>query len=206
MSFTFEFNSTKLHQCVSTNKNHIELFGVLNEMLPKYDITTVNRVAGFLAQCGHESLDFTVMQENLNYGTKGLMSVFKRHFPTKEIADTYARQPERIANRAYANRMGNGDENSGDGWKYRGRGAIQLTGHNNYAAFAKYIDKTVDETVEYCATLQGGIEAACWYWKINDINSACDKNDIKLMTKKINTGLLGLPDRNQRYEINKVIL
>ena len=206
MSFAFEFNYTKLHQCVSTNKNHKELFVVLNEILPKYDITTVYRVAGFLAQCGHESNDFNVLTENLNYGAKGLMTVFKKYFPTQEIADAYARKPEKIANRAYANRMGNGDEASGDGWKYRGRGAIQLTGHNNYAAFAKYIDKTVDETVEYCTTLQGSIESSCWYWKVNDINSACDKNDIKLMTKKINVALQGLPDRNQRFEINKVIL
>jgi putative chitinase len=206
MTFEFNFESAKLRLCVPQNKEYLKLYDVLNQLLPKYDITTVNRVSGFLAQCCHESLDFTVMQENLNYSTKGLMSVFKKYFPTQEIADEYARKPEKIANRAYANRMGNGNEASGDGWKYRGRGAIQLTGHNNYAAFAKYIDKTADETVDYCSTLSGSIESACWYWKINDINSACDKNDIKMMTKKINVALQGLPDRNQRYEINKVIL
>lgn len=206
MSFEFDFDWTKLHQCVPTNKECLELFKVLNELLPKYDINTRFRVAGFLAQCGHESDDFNVLTENLNYGAKGLMATFKKYFPTMELAKQYERQPEKIANFVYANRMGNGNEASGDGWKYRGRGAIQLTGHDNYAGFAKSIGKTIDETVEYCTTLEGSIESSCWYWKVNNINSACDANDIKLMTKKINTGLLGLPERNQRFEINKVIL
>lgn len=206
MSFEFDFDWTKLHQCVPTNKECLELFKVLNELLPKYDINTRFRVAGFLAQCGHESNDFNVLTENLNYGAKGLMATFKKYFPTMELAKQYERQPEKIANFVYANRMGNGNEASGDGWKYRGRGAIQLTGHDNYAGFAKSIGKTIDETVEYCTTLEGSIESSCWYWKVNNINSACDANDIKLMTKKINTGLLGLPERNQRFEINKVIL
>jgi putative chitinase len=206
MSFEFDFDWTKLHQCVPTNKECLELFKVLNELLPKYDINTRFRVAGFLAQCGHESNDFNVLTENLNYGAKGLMATFKKYFPTMELAKQYERQPEKIANLVYSNRMGNGNEASGDGWKYRGRGAIQLTGHDNYAGFAKSIGKTIDETVEYCTTLEGSIESSCWYWKVNNINSACDANDIKLMTKKINTGLLGLPERNQRFEINKVIL
>jgi putative chitinase len=206
MSFEFDFDSAKVHQCVPTNKQHVELFRVLNELLPKYDINTRFRVAGFLAQCGHESNDFNALTENLNYGAKGLMATFKKYFPTMELAKQYERQPEKIANLVYSNRMGNGNEASGDGWKYRGRGAIQLTGHDNYAGFAKYINKSIDETVEYCTTLKGSIESSCWYWKVNNINSACDANDIKLMTKKINTGLLGLPERNQRFEINKVIL
>ena len=103
----------------------------LLEVLPQYEIDTPNRVAAFIAQCGHESAGFTVLQENLNYSADGLKKIFGKYFPTAELAKQYARKPEMIANRVYGNRMGNGDEDSGDGYKYRGRGIIQITGKNN---------------------------------------------------------------------------
>lgn len=205
-NFTFNFTEDKLKRCIPSNKSVSEVFKSLVEVLPKYGITSVERVAAFLAQCGHESNDFTVLQENLNYSTKGLGATFAKYFPTIELADGYARKPERIASRVYANRMGNGDEASKDGWKYRGRGAIQLTGKDNYTAFSKTIGKTLDETVAYCETLTGAIESACWFWTKNNLNAIADRKDILTLTKKINGGTIGLADRTLHYEKNLKIL
>ena len=196
----------KLAKILTRNKSVGPLFDALSKMLPKYEINTVNRVAGFLAQCGHESADFTVLKENLNYGAKGLRATFPKYFATDAVAAQYERQPEKIANHIYANRMGNGAEATGDGYKYRGRGAIQLTGHDNYAAFAKSINKTLDETITYCETMDGAIESACWFWKKNNVNATCDANDIVAMTKKINGGTIGLDERKAHYEKAKGIL
>jgi len=196
----------KLAKILMRNKSVGPLFDALSKMLPKYEINTVNRVAGFLAQCGHESADFTVLKENLNYGAKGLRATFPKYFATDAVAAQYERQPEKIANHIYANRMGNGAEATGDGYKYRGRGAIQLTGHDNYAAFAKSINKTLDETITYCETMDGAIESACWFWKKNNVNATCDANDIVAMTKKINGGTIGLDERKAHYEKAKGIL
>jgi putative chitinase len=196
----------KLAKILTRNKSVGPLFDALSKMLPKYEINTVNRVAGFLAQCGHESADFTVLKENLNYGAKGLRATFPKYFATDAVAAQYERQPEKIANHIYANRMGNGAEATGDGYKYRGRGAIQLTGHDNYAAFAKSINKTLDETVAYCESMDGAIESACWFWKKNNVNATCDANDIVAMTKKINGGTIGLDERKAHYEKAKGIL
>ena len=160
MSFEFDFTQEKLASCLPRNKNISELFEALNEVLPKYEITSVGRVAAFLAQCGHESADFTVLKENLNYSADGLHKVFPKRFPTVESANPYNRNPEKIANKIYADRMGNGPESSGDGYKYRGRGAIQLTGHDNYKAFADSIGQSIDEAVSYTETLAGAIESA----------------------------------------------
>jgi putative chitinase len=200
MSFEFDFTLEKLKQCVKTNTHTEELYEILNDLLPRYEITTVNRVAGFLAQCSHESRDFTVLEENLNYSAQGLLGIFKKYFVSADIADEYARKPEKIANRVYANRMGNGDEASGDGWKYRGRGAIQLTGRNNYKLFAMCIGKSIEETVEYCKTKKGAIESSCWFWQANGINKACDAGDIKKMTQIINGGTIGLEERTKNYQ------
>jgi putative chitinase len=206
MSFEFEFTEEKLQKCLSRNKNIHDLFEAFEEVLPKYDITTVDRVAAFLAQCGHESLDFTVLQENLNYGAKGLMGLFKKYFPDEATAKAYERKPEKIANRIYANRMGNGPESSGDGYAHRGRGAIQLTGKLNYTAFANSIGLTLEDAIAYCETLPGAIESACWFWKKNKLNDVADKNDIVLLTKKINGGTIGLEDRKKHWEHNKEVL
>ena len=195
-----------LSQVCTKNKNVGELLLALLNVLEKYDINTTNRIAGFLAQCGHESADFTVLKENLNYGAAGLRGTFGKYFPDDTTAKAYERQPEKIANRVYASRMGNGTEASGDGYKYRGRGAIQLTGHDNYQAFATSIGKSIDETIAYLETLEGAIESAAWFWKKNGLNATCDNDDIVAMTKKINGGTIGLDDRKAHYEKAKSVL
>jgi len=198
---------SSLVKMLPRNKNIGDLLTALNSVLPKYEINTVNRVAGFLAQCGHESLDFTVLKENLNYSAEALNRVFPKYFKNAgRDANLYARNPEKIANVVYANRLGNGDTASGDGWRYRGRGAIQLTGKSNYAEFAKSIGKTLEETVAYLETMEGAIESACWFWKTRNLNQTCDNNDIVLMTKKVNGGTNGIEERTKHYNNNKKIL
>jgi putative chitinase len=201
-----ELNLEKLKKCVPNNKDHAGLLNAFNKVFEKYEINTKERVAGFLAQCGHESLDFTVLKENLNYGAKGLRGTFGKYFPDDATAAKYERKPEMIANRVYASRMGNGNESSGDGYKYRGRGAIQLTGCSNYTAFAKDVGKTIDETITYLETLEGAIESACWFWKKNGLNEIADKKDITLMTKRINGGTIGLEDRTKHWNNNLQVL
>jgi putative chitinase len=201
-----ELNLEKLKKCVPNNKDHAGLMNAFNKVFEKYEINTKERVAGFLAQCGHESLDFTVLKENLNYGAKGLRGTFGKYFPDDATAAKYERKPEMIANRVYASRMGNGNEASGDGYKFRGRGAIQLTGCSNYTAFAKDVGKTIDETIVYLETLEGAIESACWFWKKNGLNEIADKKDITLMTKRINGGTIGLEDRKKHWEKNLQVL
>ena len=201
-----QVTAEQLSKITTKNKDNVALAAALNKVLEKYEINTKNRIAGFLAQCGHESLDFTVLKENLNYGAKGLRGTFGKYFADDAIAAKYERKPEMIANRVYANRMSNGDEASGDGYKFRGRGAIQLTGKANYTAFAADIDKTIDETIVYLETLDGAIESACWFWKKNGLNAVCDKDDITTMTKKINGGTIGLEDRKAHYEKAKQVL
>jgi putative chitinase len=206
MSFNFDFTQAKLAKCLSRNKNIAELFETFNTVLPKYNITTVERVAAFLAQCGHESADFTVLKENLNYSAEGLSKVFPKRFPTVAAAQPYNRNPEKIANKIYADRMGNGPEASGEGFKFRGRGAIQLTGKENYTKFAARVGKTLDEAVAYTETLDGAIESACWFWTTNKLNDIADKNDIVTLTKRINGGTIGLEDRKHHFENNLITL
>lgn len=205
-TFAFDFTLDKTQRCLSRNRNVPALFITFQKILPKYEINTSLRVAAFFAQCGHESLDFTVLRENLNYGAKGLRATFPKYFPTDELAAKYERKPEMIANKVYANRMLNGDESSGDGWKFRGRGAIQITGKENYTKLAKFLNKTIDETIQYCETLDGAIESACWFWDTRDLNALADKSDILQLTKKINGGTIGLPDRIMHFEFNKKTL
>lgn len=187
-------------------KHPDDLAEALTEQFEKYEINTVNRAAGFLAQCGHESAGFTILQENLNYSADGLNKIFKKYFPTVADATPYARNPQKIANKVYANRMLNGNEASGDGYKFRGRGAIQLTGRENYTKFAKSVGLTLDEAIADLETLDGAIESACWFWKTNGLNSICDKDDIVLMTKRINGGTIGLDDRKKHYAEAKHLL
>ena len=167
----------------------------LDQLLPDYDINTPLRVAHFIAQCAHESGNFLFIKENLNYRAESLMKTWPRLFPTIEIARQYEKQPEKIANRAYGNRMGNGDEASGDGWRYCGRGLIQLTGRDNYTFFAGSLDISVEEAAEYLATFEGAAQSACWYWEQNNLNRFADANDVKGLTRAINGGYLGLEDR-----------
>ena len=178
---------------------------VLQPLLPQYGIDTPQRIAGFLSQVDIESAHFTALIENLNYSAHGLLSTFGSHFTEME-ADTYAHKPEMIANRVYAGRMGNGSEESGDGWAYRGRGLIQLTGLTNYNAFSMAINKTVEETVAYLETKEGAAEAACWYWSNRNLNQFADIGDTLALTKRINGGTNGLTDRSKAYDKYKVQL
>ena len=174
----------------------------LSQLLPDYDINTAERIASFLAQCTHESNDFTALKENLNYRPASLRKLFPTHFETDEIAEHYASLPnkqEAIANRMYANRMGNGDEASGDGYRYCGRGAIQITGKDNYFWFAASISITPEEASEYMQTFEGALQSACWFWENNNLNKWADAGDMDKMTHIINGGTIGIEDREARY-------
>lgn len=173
--------------------------GALNQLMPDYEINTPKRVAAFIAQCAHESGGFRFLRENLNYKAESLIKVFPKYFKDMATAQAYARQPQKIANRVYANRMGNGDEASGDGWRYCGRGLIQLTGKDNYSWFAASIETPVEQVSEYLETFEGAAQSACWFWETNNLNQWADKGDIVTMTKRINGGTIGLEDRIKHY-------
>ena len=190
----------QLAQLIPGNPYVDEWHEALSQLLPDYDINTPNRIAAFIAQCSHESAAFKFLKENLNYRAESLMRVWPRHFPNIEVARQYAHKQEKIANRAYANRMGNSDEASGDGWRFLGRGLIQLTGRNNYEAFAESIETPVEEIPEYLATFEGAAQSACWFWETNNLNKWADTGDIVTLTKKINGGTIGLEDRIKHYK------
>jgi len=202
-AFTFEFTKDKLGDCIKGNPYVDNWYEALNQLLPDYDINTPQRVAAFVAQCAHESANFKILQENLNYRAASLRKLFSKYFPDDAIANRYASMPnkqEAIANRIYANRMGNGDEASGDGYRYRGRGLIQLTGKENYSWFAASIGVSVEEAAEYLMTFEGAAQSACWFWETNNLNQWADKGDILTLTKRINGGTIGLDDRIKHYE------
>ena len=175
----------------------------LSQLLPDYEINTSQRIAAFVAQCAHESGGFMVLKENLNYRWQTLRKLFPKYFPTDELAQEYANKPnkqEAIANRIYASRMGNGPEESGDGYRFCGRGLIQLTGRDNYTFFAGSLDITVEEASQYLETFEGAAQSACWFWETNKLNQWADKSDIVTLTKRINGGTIGLEDRIKHYE------
>lgn len=175
-------------------------------LLEEYQINTSKRVAAFLAQCSHESGGFVFVTENLNYSASGLQRVFPKYFPTMEIAKQYERNAKKIASRVYANRMGNGDEASGEGFKFRGRGILQLTGKDNYFWFAASLNMTPEQAVDYLETFEGAAQSACWFWETNKLNKLCDANDFKALTKAINGGYIGLEDREHHYDIALAML
>lgn len=189
--------------CPKTKSNVLaQYIDGINQVADHYGLfENSKRISAFLAQVAHESGGFNFVQENLNYNAKGLMTTFKRYFPSEDIAKQYERKPEKIANRVYANRMNNGDEASGDGWKFRGRGLIQLTGRDNYTRFAKALDMTLDEAIEYLETSNGAVASAGWFWDVNKLNIYCDKDDFVGLTRRINGGTIGLADRKHHYEI-----
>jgi putative chitinase len=174
----------------------------LSTVLPKYGITTPRRQAAFIAQCGHESAGWSAFVENLNYSAKALNTVFPKYFTRAgRSAEEYARNPEKIANVVYAGRMGNGDIASGDGWRYRGRGPIQLTGRSNYAAFGNAAGVDVLKNPDLVQTNKEiGLMAALWFWNKNGLNELADVQDIKAITKRINGGYNGLEDRIALYK------
>lgn len=189
--------------CPKTKEAVLKKYALsLHETAEYYDMyVNKKRAAAFLAQTAHESGGFNFVKENLNYSAKGLMGTFKKYFPNEALAKQYERQPEKIANRVYANRMSNGDEASGDGYKFCGRGLIQLTGRANYTKFSQDLGISLDETVAYLETPEGAVSSAGWFWDQNNLNSYCDKDDFIGLTKRINGGTIGLEDRKHHYEI-----
>ena len=174
----------------------------MNEVFPEYEINTPQRIAAFIAQCGHESGGWRTFSENLNYSAKALDAVFGKYFVRAgRDAEEYHRQPEKIANVVYANRMDNGDTESGDGWRYRGRGPIQLTGKANYTAFSEDMDvDALDNPDIVSEDKEVALKSAIWFWNKNGLNRYADEGDIKTMTKRINGGYIGLEDRIHHWE------
>lgn len=186
--------------CPKTNPNQLEQFvEALNQVCDYYEINTPERTAAFLAQVAHESGNFNFIKENLNYSAEGLNKIFKKYFPTLESAQPYARQPQKIASKVYANRMGNGPEETGDGYKFCGRGLIQLTGKNNYTLFANALGLSLEDTVAYMETPEGATASAGWFWDNNHLNQWVDKGDFITLTKRINGGTIGLEDRQHHF-------
>jgi putative chitinase len=197
-----QITQEQLQSCIGNNPHLEGWTEALNKILPDYDINTPERVSAFIAQCAHESGNFTALHENLNYRAVTLRKIFPKYFPDDAIAEQYAGQPnkaELIANRVYASRMGNGDEASGDGYRYCGRGLIQLTGKENYSWFAASLEMPVEEVPAYLQTFEGAVQSACWFWETNNLNQWADKGDILTLTKRINGGTIGLDDRIKHY-------
>lgn len=184
---------------------------VMQELLAvttEYRLNSPLRLAHFLAQCAHESANFSVVEENLSYTADRLLVVFKKYFPTKEIANQYARNPKKLASYVYANRLGNGGEETEDGWRFRGRGFIQLTGRDNYANFDKTVNDNIILNPGLVAT-KYPLTSAAWFWKLKKLNEIADlgasDNEVALITKKVNGGYIGLAERiklfNQFYKL-----
>ncbi|MGD1846092.1 MAG: peptidoglycan-binding protein [Salibacteraceae bacterium] len=189
----------QLAEILSTSEYIDTYYQALNDALKKFQINTPLRIVHFIAQVAHESGSFRFVVENLNYSASALRSVFGKYFPDDATAEAYARQPEKIANRVYGNRMGNGDEASGDGWRFRGRGLIQLTGRDNYTAFQKSMgqDLTSGENSAKVAQPELAVAAAGWFWDMRNLNQYADADDILTITKRINGGTNGLDDRKK---------
>lgn len=198
--FDFNFTEAQLKELLPKLKNITDWYESLVDALPQYGITSKKRVAAFIAQCAHESAGFTRLEEGLNYSAKGLTGTWPKRFPA-DVAAQYERQPQKIANKAYCDRMGNGSEASGEGWKYRGRGILQLTGKDNYRACSKVLfqDDTLLTDPDMLFDPYYAIHSACWFWHVNKLNPFADSGDILTMTKKINGGTLGLEDRIKHY-------
>jgi len=186
-------------------KGHIPeaVIAQLPDTIAKFELNTPLRLAHFLAQAGHESGGFKLVTENLNYGAKGLLSIFKKYFPTQEKAALYERKPEKIANLVYGNRMGNGIETTGDGYRYRGRGYIQLTGKDNYKAFDSVVSENITENPDLVATKYPLLSAA-WFFHKNGLHKIADKGAtdavVTEVTKRVNGGTIGLEARLKEFK------
>ena len=189
---------------LSKLKGHVPdtVIAQIPEVAEKFGVNTPLRLAHFLAQTGHESGGFRITTENLNYSAKGLCNIFKKYF-TPESAAEYQRKPEKIANIVYANRMGNGNQASGDGYKFRGRGFIQLTGKTNYQAFDKTVEDNIEANPDLVATKYPLLSAA-WFWSKNGLNTIADQGNttevVTKITKKVNGGTIGLEDRVKHFK------
>lgn len=192
-------NSEQLAQALNMSPAKAEEWiDAINTTFETFGIETSEQQASFLGQCGHESAGFSVLVENLNYKAESLCKVWPKRFPSLEMAQPYHRNPEKIANHVYANRMGNGDEDSGDGWAYRGRGLIQLTGRDNYRACGEALGVDLEANPEYVETPMYAALSAGWFWNKNHLNNVA--SDITALTKKINGGTHGLEDRVARTQ------
>ena len=186
-------------------KGHIPdvVIAQIPDTAKKFNITTPLRLAHFLAQCGHESAGFKAVQENLNYSAKGLLGIFKKYFPTQTLAEQYERNPQKIASKVYGGRMGNGPESTGEGFKFRGRGYIQLTGKQNYTNFAKFIGEDTVANPDLVAT-KYPLASAAFFFNSNGLWSICDKGaddaTVTAVTKRVNGGTIGLPDRIKHFK------
>jgi putative chitinase len=193
----------QLRAMIPTNKEVEAWCEELNKALPKYGITTPERIAGFTSQCAHESQDFCALSENLNYREETLNKVFPRYFgPGKRNAAEYAKNPEKIANYVYMDEFRTsklGNTQPGDGWRFRGRGLKQLTGRDNYTRFAKDYNMTAEEAAVWVETKEGALASALWFWNTNKLNAIADTGNVAALTKKINGGDIGLADRQARY-------
>jgi len=190
---------------LSKLKGHIpdSVIAQIPDIQTKFEINTPLRLAHFLAQAGHESGGFKAVNENLNYGAKGLLSIFKKYFPTEEKAKLYERKPEKIANLVYGSRMGNGPETSGEGFKFRGRGYIQLTGKDNYKAFDAVVTENILENPDLVAT-KYPLMSAAWFFHKNGLHKIADKGAtdavVTEVTKRVNGGTIGLADRLKHFK------
>lgn len=189
----------KLQTILPGNSAIEEWYESLTKILPDFNINTPKRVAAFLSQTAHESQNYTRLTENLNYSAKRLMEVWPKRFPNLTVASQYAKNPEKLGNFVYGNRLGNGSPETGDGYRYRGRGLIQLTGKSNYQEFANFIGASLEEVIDYLETCDGAVHSACWFWQKNKLNSLSDVVDLRNLTIKINGGVNGLDDRINRY-------
>jgi len=186
-------------------KGHIpdSVIAQIPDTAKKFNITTPLRLAHFLAQCGHESGGFKAVNENLNYSAKGLKGTFAKYFKEVGLAESYERNPQKIANRVYGGRMGNGNESTGEGFKFRGRGYIQLTGKENYTNFAKFIGEDTVSNPDLVAT-KYPLASAAFFFNSNGLWSICDKGaditTVTAVTKRVNGGTNGLPDRIKHFK------
>jgi putative chitinase len=201
MSFDFDFTVEQVRELVPRALGGPDdWYESMYEALPQYAITSVPRVAAFIAQCAHESGGFSTLEENLNYKAATLTRIWPQRYPSG-IAEQFAGKPEAIANKSYGGRMGNGPEVSGEGWKFRGRGLLQLTGKDNYSSCSKFMfqDDTLLENPDILLDSYYAIHSACWFWHKNNLNQYADSSDFVTMTKKINGGTIGLEDRKKHY-------
>lgn len=178
-------------------KLHInpELVNAFNATFDRWGIQTLRQQAAFIGQCGHESGNFRVLEENLNYAADRLMKIWPKRFPTIEVAQPYHRNPRKIANKVYANRMGNRDEASDDGWRFRGSGWVQLTGHDNFYHFGKAMGEDFVMRPDLVRTPEYAAQSAGWFWSTHKCNQIAESGDWKALTKRINGGEIGLADR-----------
>jgi putative chitinase len=198
-------------QMIPTNRDVADWYNIAVELFSRYEINTPNRIAGFMAQCGHESSDFRNIEENMNYSWQRLRQVFPAFFPTDAYALSFDRQPQKIANFVYddrnpARRNKLGNTRDGDGWRFRGSGLIHLTGRTNYTNFGQSIGMTPEQAAEYTRTQKGAFESACWFWNSRNLNRFCDADDIQGMSRSVNGGTNGMTDRINRYNRAKLIL